>query len=251
MGFWDFLRRGKSKDEVEGAKYVLKRRTKKGGMTKVQEFAEPVDMEDLYEGLIPGFYALHKYQKGTSGFEQVWGIIEVTGEGGEEDEDSPRRGKGTAIEQFLIVAQGMAQLKEEAAEQFAVMAPFFGFAGVGGDKPKTFLEEMEAAKGQFDTLKKYFGDQTTGAEPITYEGAVPIWLHPQLIPELLDTSLEKIEKRLTKWGIVDEEEDKRKPEDDLPAFPEKPKPKTPPDDPEGQPQLAEEVEKEEEAKVEQ
>lgn len=224
MGIFDFLRGGKSKEEAS-AKYILKRQNKStGGMAKVQEFVEEVSMDDLLPDLMPGTYALHKYQKGQSGFEQVWGPFKVTDNGNEEGESSTRRGKGSALEQFFTIAQGMTQLKEEATAQFNVMAPFFGFAGGGAGGPKTFIEQLTESKEQYDILKGFFGDHTSGEEPIKYTGDVPIWLHPKLIPGVVDGIFENIEKRLDRWGALPKSKEKEKEEAkaELPPYPKRP-----------------------------
>jgi len=224
MGLLDRILRRKPA-EPESAKYILKRQNKEtGGMAKVSEFAEIVEIEDLYKDLVPGIYALHKYSKGKSGFDVVWGPIEVTGNGGDEGETTSRKGKGSALEQMVGVLKGMAELQKNAKEEFDVIAPFFGYGGAGGKEPKTLLEELKDAKDQYELLGGFFGDRTSGDAPISYKGEVPIWLHPKLIPGLADNIMDNIEKRLGRWGALPSAKtnERKKIEDELPAFPQRP-----------------------------
>ena len=81
MGILDkIFRRGKKKGVGEGVRYILKRREASGGMVKVTELQEPVSIDDLYQSLAPGIYSLHSYRKGQTGFDVVWGPVEVLGE---------------------------------------------------------------------------------------------------------------------------------------------------------------------------
>ena len=221
MVWWKKLLRIEPKDEEEGAKYILKKRTKKGGMMKVDEYLEPVDMEDLFEDLPAGIYALHKYQKGKSGFTQIWGPIEVTDDGSGKETPAVPKQTGSAMEQMIVVLKGVAELKATAQEEFDVIAPFFGY-NTGKGETKSFIEQMAEAKTQYESLGGYFGKQTSGAEPIKYSGEVPIWLHPQLIPELIDGSMDKIERRLDRWGIIGEVKATPSQDEALPDFPVKP-----------------------------
>jgi len=92
MGILDrLLRREKKKEVGEEVRYILKKRDKTGGMVKVAELQEPTPIDDLYENLVPGMYSLHKYKKGQTGFEVVWGPIEVLGEEPKEGTVQPTR----------------------------------------------------------------------------------------------------------------------------------------------------------------
>jgi len=225
MGILDWWNRNFGPKEIIEGKYVLKRQAESGGMAKVMDLAGPTSIDELYQHLEPGIYALHQYKKGQSGFDVVWGPVEVQGDKPARPSAAKGGGGGSALETFASYATELAKLKEDAKAQFEAIAPLFGFGTPAGE-PKSIIEQLREARDDYNALGDFFGDRTSGAEPIKYEGAVPIWLHPGLIPELLDTSLEKIERRLTKWGVVDDEKDKVKVDDDLPPFPPKPKPKT-------------------------
>ena len=226
MVWWKKLLGMESKEVEEDAKYVLKKRTSKGGMKKVDQYLEPVTIDELYEELPSGIYVLHKYTKGKSGFEQIWGPVEVTDDGGDERPASQPKQQGSAIEQMVVVLKGMAELKAAAKGEFDVIAPFLGY-GVGQSQPKSFLEQVTEAREQYASLEGIFGSKTTGAEPIKYKGEIPIWLHPQLIPELIDSSMDKIERRLDRWGIINEKSSSSTSDDNLPEFPQKPPPASP------------------------
>lgn len=237
MGILDKLKFWQSDKGTGAAKYILKKQTKGGGMKKVAELGEPVDIEELYEDLAAGVYALHKYQKGKSGFSVVWGPIQVIGE--EEERSEPARREqpreqtpGSALSEYAKWAKGFAELKEEAREEFEMIAPLLGFSGGGGDSytKGDIMDALEEAEDDYERLNKIFGERTTGGGDITYEGTVPVWLHPKLIPELVDGTLEKIERRMDKWGLV-EPEGSGKEERRIPPFPdrrERPTPISPP-----------------------
>ena len=226
MGITDWWKRNFGSSDTTGDKYVLKRQGPKGGMHKVMELAEPTPIDDIFESLDAGIYALHKYSKGQTGFSVEWGPIEVTGAPGDEKPETRAKGGGGAMSEFAQVARGLAALKDEAQAEFNIIAPLFGIQ-IGEGGPKSFVEQYREAKAEFQELSGLFGSTTGGLEAIKYEGTVPIWLHPQLIPELVDTTMDKLEKRLTRWGLVEDDESVARREDDeaLPTFPEKPKEK--------------------------
>jgi len=71
-------------------------------------------------------------------------------------------------------------------------------------------EELQKLKNEIDFWADIFGykraEAVRATEPPYFEGKMPVWLHPQYgIPGLVDLTLEKVEKRLARWGIISPE----------------------------------------------
>jgi len=112
----------------------------------------------------------------------------------------------------------LRRFKEDLAEDFEFMKTIFE-----GDKlsEKDVLEILETLRSRYERLDRIFGEKVKGTEQPIYEGKIPVWLHPHVIPELIDTSLDKVERRLEKWGLIESGAQPSQPED-LMKFPERP-----------------------------
>lgn len=225
--FWE------KKEKVYGeANYVLKRQSEKGGMEKVMNLADPAPIEEIYESLEPGTYALHKYMKGKSGFEVVWGPVEVAGE---KTQRAPRAEKPlveeAALPRYVEMLRSLAVLKEKASLEYELVKGFFE-GGSGGTRPpegmsmEDWIDDLEQKR--FDRFAKMAGrygytrgESTSGEAMPEYEGKFPIWLHPKGIPMIVDESMEKIEKRLARWGMLGTGTQQES-GDELLKFPKKP-----------------------------
>jgi len=72
---------------------------------------------------------------------------------------------------------------------------------------KQLREALMNIKKEIDFWAEIFGykraEAVRATEPPYFEGKMPVWLHPQYgIPGLIDITLEKVEKRLARWGIL-------------------------------------------------
>jgi len=220
---FDWLKKRFSrKEEVGGERYVLKRQGPGGGMQKVMTLMEPVSPDDIYKHLEPGVYCLDVYRKGQSGFERVWGPIKVLGE---EDVKKAEKGGGgrpvTAGFSLLGVLQEIKRLREDAKEEYEALKEIFEGKQITVDD---LIDALGRLKNQYNKLDQLFGTRTSGVEPVKYKGELPVWMHPKALPELIDSSLERIERRLIKWGVIPRE-GAQEVEGPLMKFPERPRPK--------------------------
>jgi len=198
MGILDRLLRRKKKGEDEkDVKYILKRRGESGGMEKVAELQEPTPIENLYKTLTPGIYSLHKYKKGQTGFDVVWGPVEVLGEAEEKTGGTSgvRKSPFAAMKEQL---EGFKEIKDDMKEMGALFTDLFAEKKVS----------MEDAMGYFDTLKKHkdsldalFPGATTKSNEIPLSGTIPAWM--AFVPQVIDQSADALEKRLVRWGLVE------------------------------------------------
>jgi len=228
MGLWDRIKnRFKSEEAVIGAgeTYTLKRQNPTGrGMKKVMNLAEPLDIEDLYESLEPGIYALDMYTKGTSGFKRLWGLTEVTGDAkppATERKVELVQTAGTQLAGFLAEFRA---LKVQGKEELALLQELFGGGGGGGGggTPKTGIDILLDAKADFDKLSGIFGTVSQGGEGAKYEGTIPMLFHPDVIPKLVDGTLNSLESRMIRWGLIEGKEATAKPTKPLIELPKKP-----------------------------
>ena len=201
MGFLDRFRGKKKEKDGEGvATYVLKRRVASGGMEKVLELKEPATIDSLYETLSPGIYALHKYKKGQSGFEQLW-QAEVLGE--EPKEEVAKRTRASPFAGLREFAEEMKQTKEDLTVALETLAPMVGFVKPGELTQKTIVEQLREAKAEQKDLNDLFPSSTTKSADIPISGSIPAAL--VYAPQVIDQSMDAIEKRLRRWGLVEEE----------------------------------------------
>ena len=202
MGILDkIFRRGKKKGVGEGVRYILKRREASGGMVKVTELQEPVSIDDLYQSLAPGIYSLHSYRKGQTGFDVVWGPVEVLGE--EPKERTAKVVRGSPFAGLREFAEEMKQVKEDITVAFETLGPMAGFEKPGESKSKTILEQLKEAKTEQRELNELFPSSTTKSADIPISGSIPAAL--VYAPQAIDQSMDAIEKRLRRWGLVEEE----------------------------------------------
>jgi len=216
-------------DRIFGRKevetYVLKRQLAKGGYAKVADVgSEAADIEafsktEIFASLAKGIYVLHRYRKGKSGFEVVWGPV---GFGESEEEaaalaEGAPRGKTLTLEEQVEKALGPLGYLEKLA---SIYDERFGL--------KAFLRNMKASKELYSELGSVFGggERVTGKESVPYEGKLPIWMHPDVIPGMIDRSLNTVETRLKDWGMIETKEEKAAGEELL-KIPPKPKPAPP------------------------
>jgi len=200
MGILDkLLRRGKKKEVGEEARYILKKRDKTGGMVKVSELAEPTPIDDLYENLVPGIYSLHKYKKGQTGFEVVWGPVEVLGEEAPAASTEVRRASPFAgLRQY---AEEMKQTKEDLVASMEVLGPMLGYQKPGESKPKSLLDEIKEAKAQQKDLNEFFPLSTSKSQDIPIAGSIPAYM--VYAPQMIDQAMDAVEKRLNRWGLIE------------------------------------------------
>jgi len=197
------FRRGKKKEVGGAVKYILKRRVASGGMTKVSELAEPTPIEELYESLTPGIYSLHKYQKGQTGFEPVWGPVEVLGDEqpGQEVTMAKRPSPFTGLREW---ADEMKGAQEDLKAAFEVLGPMAGYQKQGEGGGKSIVDQLHEAKEELKKLQEIFPSSTTKSQEIPVEGSIPAAL--VYAPTAIDQALDAVEKRLLRWGLVGEEE---------------------------------------------
>lgn len=225
MGIWDRVKKrfgGGEQVVLPVSTYILKKKKGKGsGLAKVFEMSEPADMETLYPSLEPGFYHLHKYTKGKSGFDVVWGPIEVLGDGSESEPIDGGAKQPSGVSRITGLIKELSSIKDEAQEEYKILSILFGNPqSNSGD----ILDQIVAAKEKFTTLQGIFGTPTTsGTQPPKYEGSLPMWAHPDVIPRMVDQSLNNIEKRLKNMGLI--EKGSAVPDKELITLPEKPKKK--------------------------
>jgi hypothetical protein len=219
MGRFDFLRRKKgAKDGESDVSYILKRRSSGGGMEKVMELKQPTTIDALYQTLTPGVYALHKYEKGKSGFEQLW-TAEVLGEKEEKEEAIPQRESPFAgLRRF---AEDIKQSKEDLGAAMEVIGPMMGYAKPGESKQVSVVEQLKEAKQELKDLQDIFPQSTTGTKEIPITGSVPAAL--VYAPQVLEQSLDAIEKRLDRWGLVEGKSAQGAGSQEIIKLPEKPK----------------------------
>lgn len=204
----------------EDVRYILKKQLPGQGMTKVADLKEPTPIDDLYQNLVPGLYSLHKYKKGQSGFEVVWGPIEVTGETPKEGAVQPAR-VGGPLSGLRQWAEEMKQTKEDLAVVADVLAPMMGYTKPGEVKQKTVIEQLKEAKTEQQTLNELFPLANTASQQIPISGSIPAAL--AYAPTMIDQSLDAVEKRLRRWGLVEEEGVGEVEHKEIIKLPEKPK----------------------------
>jgi hypothetical protein len=219
MGFLDRFRGKKKVKDGEGvATYVLKRRTASGGMEKVLELKEPATIESLYESLSPGIYCLHKYQKGQSGFDQLW-QAEVLGE--EPKEGATRPTLASPFAGLRKYAEDMKAAQDDLKATFEVLGPMAGFKKAGESSEDEILNVLETAKKKKERYENLFPSATTDSQKIPISGSIPAVV--AYAPTLIDQSLDSVEKRLKKWGLVEEVGSETVEHKEIIKMPEKPK----------------------------
>ena len=244
MGILDkIFRRSKQKVIGEEARYILKKQGKGGGMTKVSELTEPTTIEELYESLSPGIYSLHKYKKGQTGFEVVWGPVEVLGEAEAATTiaTTPRRNMFSGMREM---AEDITAMKEDMTVFMGVFGPIFGYGKPEeGKERKTIFEEIKEARGMQKDLNEIFPLASTGggvgASTIPVSGSIPAIA--VYLPQVIDESMGRIEQRLQRWGLIGETNPLEGEGREIIKLPEKPKMKST----EGKINLPEKGEKEE------
>ena len=220
MGILDkLLKRGKKEKIGEEVRYILKRRDATGGMVKVAELQEPMPIDDLYQSLAPGVYSLHAYKKGQTGFEVVWGPVEVLGEEQAAKEATVTTKTRSVFGGVREVAEDFKAMKEDLAVFFDTFGPMFGYGKSSGQQ-KTLIEQLKEAREMKDTLDKIFPSSTTKSQEIPIAGSIPAWM--VYAPKVVDESMDHIEKRLAKWGVIGETGAGAAPKEII-KLPEKPK----------------------------
>ncbi len=197
MGLLERLGIRKSKVAMPDVKYVLKRRASNGGMAKVMELKAPVTIEDVYQHLEPGIYALHKYTRGQSGFEQMW-QHEVLGE--ERQKAVTTEKKTSPFSGLRQFAEDIKSAQDDLNEAFTILGPMMGFKKEGESKTKSVVEQLKEAKEDLKTLQELFPPATTGAKEIPVRGDIPAWM--VYAPQAVDILLDNVEKRLYKWDLI-------------------------------------------------
>lgn len=200
MGLLDkIFRRGKKKVEVEEWRYILKRRNDKtGGMEKAMELAGPQTVEELYPHLEPGVYALHRYRKGKTGFDSVWGPVQVEGEVAEERKTASRTTSGLgALGQMLHDIQA---IQKEGKEAYETLGLLFGDRSPTTDDIVDKWAELADKKKKLDII---FPSASTKSEEIPISGSIPALA--VYAPTIVDRSLDAVEKRMARWGFLSKE----------------------------------------------
>jgi hypothetical protein len=218
MGLLDRFRKKKQVKAEEGAKYVLTRKGAKGGFEKVMDLARMMSPEELFPQLVPGVYVVHKYEKGSSGFTESGPVFEVTGDEAKEGVAQPVRGSPFAgLREF---AEEMRQTKEDLTVALETLAPMVGFVKPGESKQKSLIEQIKEAKADQQTLNDAFPLANTSSQQIPISGSIPAVV--AYAPTLIDQSMDSIEKRLKKWGLVEEAGAEAVEHKDVIKMPEKP-----------------------------
>ena len=221
---FDWARRifGRGGKVVGEAKYILKRQGPGGGMKRVEELVGPSSPDVLTPHLEPGIYAMDAYRKGQSGFERIWGPVQVVGEevvGAEKTGTISKKPVG-AGSTFLNMMRSIAEMKEEAKGEYEVLKDIFEEKTITADD---LIDAMDTLKSRHTKLDGLFGERTSGEESVKYTGELPVLMHPKAIDGLLQV----IENRLDRWGrkfgLLEEEGKGSMPEGPLMKFPEKPK----------------------------
>lgn len=200
MGLLDVFRRKKSVKEVkEQAKYVLKKKAKNGWI-KAMELPRMMTPEELYPNLAPGFYIVHKYEKGATGFTEAGPVFEVLGEEPPERATMPRR--QSPLAGLREYAEEMKGIKDDLSVFLEVFGPMAGYSKLGENEPKGLIEQLKEAREMKDTLETIFPSSTTKSEAVPISGSIPAWM--VYAPEVVDRSMDNIEKRLRRWGFIEE-----------------------------------------------
>lgn len=225
MGILDRIRKRFSREAVVTSAeetFVLKRQNPDGrGMIKVMDLADAVELDQIYESLEPGRYALDSYTKGKSGFDRLW-TGDVEGE-----ERAPRRVRTAAEERPTSRLRGMLQELKDTKQDIEEVGSLFKdvFAGGSGEQ-KGIVDQLIEAKGEWEKLGTLFGSPTTQQnEPPKYEGTLPMWFHPDVVPRLVDGTLNSIESRMRSWGLIEGSGDTI-PDEEIIKLPKKPAPKS-------------------------
>jgi hypothetical protein len=216
--FKKWFKKKKGVVDTEEVRYILKKQLPGQGMAKVAELKEPMPIDDLYQSLSPGIYSLHKYKKGQTGFEVVWGPVEVLGEEQAAKEATVTTKTRSVFGGVREVAEDFKAMKEDLAVFFDTFGPMFGY-GKGGQQ-KTLIEQLKEAREMKDTLDKIFPSSTTKSQDIPIAGSIPAWM--VYAPKVVDESMDNIEKRLAKWGVIGETGAGAAPKEII-KLPEKPK----------------------------
>lgn len=209
MGIGNWLKRRFGGNEETGVSYILRRPNPEGrGMVKVLSLSEPVTAEEIYPTLDAGTYDLVKYKKGKSGFEKIWGPIEVTGSQAIVSKDSeravqPRDPLGGLIDELDKVVKLRDNFK----------LAYNALGTLVGDKTTSeadVIDTMEKIKEKYNKLGNIFGNKestTSQLSPPSYKGELPIWLHPDVLPKFFDGILDNFEKRAVRMGIIPSEKE--------------------------------------------
>lgn len=185
---------------IEEAKvsYVLKRQNPDGrGMTKVCDLAGPVSIDELYPHLEPGIYALHKYTEGKSGFEVVWGPVEVVGEEPAKRERTEKH-KISPISGIVDAVQYLKDFKDDLNLLYNTLKDV-----VGETSEDKLINELGKLREKYEKLDNIFGSKAkgTGGTTIPVEGKIPAWM--VFMPNLTDDVMDNIERRLARWGLIE------------------------------------------------
>lgn len=215
----------------------------------IAEYDYPVEKDEI-EGMLtePGEYLLMKKFKGRWAG-KVWDkpIVIREEEVAERVEESIKNVKkrkvdsdaiAEAIEEDLVrgfrwltLPQMISQAFKKAQEQVNI-PQLFGSErseGVVSDS-KNFKKMLLETKKEFDELAELFGyapkrETDIQEKRIPVKGEIPAWL--VYMPDAVDTALEKIERRLERWGVVEKKESEiekaMEGEEELIKLPEKPK----------------------------
>jgi hypothetical protein len=198
---WSKLKRYFGKKPEAPVRYVLKRQNPDGrGMVKVADLAEPVPIEELYPHLEPGVYALHKYKEGVSGFEVVWGPVEVMGEKEEAPEPKSKTVKpANPLQALTEYVTALKDFRDQLHEAYNIIGEV-----VGKPSEETIIETMQNLRKKYDQLAEIFGSKTSSGATIPVEGKLPAWF--VYMPNLTDEVMNTVEKRLARWGVIESSE---------------------------------------------
>jgi hypothetical protein len=183
--------------------YVLKRQTETGGMAKIADISpEQADLEvfsksDLFASLAKGIYVLHAYSKGKSGFRVVWGPVAFgeSQEAAEEMAEEKRKRRELSPEEAIQKALAPIEQIKKVAD---IYDKYFGRTAL--------MENLKAARADFQELGSLFGGATKTSEDVLYEGKLPVWMHPKAIVGTIDMALDTIERRGKTWGLIASEQ---------------------------------------------
>jgi len=232
----------------------------KKGWKEVEAFAFPVKPDECEELMLKaGSYQLQKRVMGNiAGYEWTEPYtVEKDVEGASSDVVEVDTGKPKLtdsdkimqlIEDDLLRGLRWVKLPELIAQAYAKVGGvnLTGSGGKGDGEPvkqKSIGELLAEGKAEYDKLASFFapkGSTTTKEMEIKVEGTIPAWL--AWGPEFVDRAMDKVEKRLDKWGLIGGEEkevekgpllklpDKPSVEEQKPALslPEKPSEETKP-----------------------
>jgi len=190
-------------------RYVLKKYYNRA-WRKLGEYPEFKSPEDLAAHLQPGRYRLDEVDdKGV--FKTLWsiGIPDETGRVPIFD-TAGRKGEGVETLPPAIAVRPVDVIKslnralKSAKSEYEELKKFFEARAVSEED---IFDAVTKAHDRWERLGKIFGagERIKKSEEPIYEGKIPMWLHPKVIPGLAEEILDSIERRASRWGLISPE----------------------------------------------